>query len=283
MPEARFLANKNGVNQTLTDAVATKITFTNEVFDTGSYYNSATSVWTPPAGIILVGANAFINSPSILNNATGLVLLYKNGAEVARSLIASALNFCGPTSLGYVDQCTGADTYEVYGFLDTNASAPFADGSTQLTRFWGEWIATSGTISAAFRADKNGVSQSGIARNTWLTVTFPVERFDIGSKFAANTWTPPAGVVCMTASVGILGNQTAGFLGQMAVAKNGTRAGTALKFAVANDSTTNIVFLDQANGTDAYTVQGYNPATGGGRNFSGLANLTFFSGFSATP
>src|SRR5215510_9262235 len=109
MATPRFLATKGGVDQTLVDAVATKITFTTESFDTGNYYSTATSRWTPPAGIILLGANAFISSPSITTSAICRLLIYKNGSEVARSLIAAQTNYCGPTSIAMVDQCTGAD------------------------------------------------------------------------------------------------------------------------------------------------------------------------------
>ena len=54
---------------------------------------------------------------------------------------------------------------------------------------------------AYFLAHKNGADQTVTTRNA-TQVTFGTEDADVGSHFASNAWTPPAGLVLLQATVG---------------------------------------------------------------------------------
>ena len=71
-----FLANKNGVNQTGSFGTV-KLTFTNEVFDEGGYYDAPNSKWVPPAGRYRITA-AF--STKISGGGAATIELRKDGS-----------------------------------------------------------------------------------------------------------------------------------------------------------------------------------------------------------
>ncbi|MGJ7039140.1 hypothetical protein J2Y63_002395 [Shinella sp. BE166] len=84
--KARFKANKNGTNQTLTDA-ATIVTFGTEVYDVGSMYDTATSRFTPPSGrAFRIYAQLAVSITSgqrsvecrLLKNGTSIAIGYDN-------------------------------------------------------------------------------------------------------------------------------------------------------------------------------------------------------------
>src|ERR1700743_1947262 len=65
---AAFSANKNGVAQTgIPTGVATKVTFTNEDFDGGSFYDAANSSGMPPAGYYQINANLTISAGGVVS------------------------------------------------------------------------------------------------------------------------------------------------------------------------------------------------------------------------
>ncbi|MEK7459950.1 MAG: hypothetical protein AAB628_00115 [Patescibacteria group bacterium] len=132
----QFSVHKNGVQQTVVTNTDTKLTFSTEVFDTNA--NFANSRFTPTvAGKYLLMANAFCE------DATGwcLLRLYKNGAEVAASGVATA----------------GGKVQNVVAILDMNGSTDYVEayvyngggtnigGSSQETYFSGTLI--TGTAS----------------------------------------------------------------------------------------------------------------------------------------
>ena len=133
-----------------------------------------------------------------------------------------------------------------------------------------------------FLADKNGTNQTGFSANVWTQVTFSTERYDIGSYFASNAWTPPAGKIILSANVGNAGTASAGTTAGAAFYKNGSAFAVFWINQPANNGFMSIDCMDVANGSDAYTLYGYNGA-GASRQFAGSIDATFFSGHWISP
>lgn len=117
-------------NQSIATATASAITFTTEAFDAaGLFTPSASRITIPDGGD---GAYRFGAQINFAANATGVrrLMLYKNGAEVARANTSSP-DGTEETFLQieYVDEAVATDYYEVYvyqtsgGNLDCNGNA----------------------------------------------------------------------------------------------------------------------------------------------------------------
>lgn len=137
----------------------------------------------------------------------------------------------------------------------------------------------------AFSAHKNNVDQT-FAAGTTTQVTFGTELYDIGSLYASNAWTPPAGLVSLQAMAYCLGTNAAVndqiFVG---IFKNGTafRWGNAAVLSHTGSlPSSHVSITDNANGTDVYTVWiQYTPASGTPTiTIYGAATVTYFMGVS---
>lgn len=131
-----FLANKNGVAQSLTDETWAKLTFGTETFDNGGYYDTATSRWTPPAGTYLIngrwGTSAF--GPANL----GGIGIYVNGSRVYSNFIADgngAREFT--VAITQIMSLNGTDYVELWGYVNTASSPQDVDGAAEFTTFSG--------------------------------------------------------------------------------------------------------------------------------------------------
>lgn len=134
-----FAAWKNSVDQTsIASATATKITFANEVFDNGSYYDAANSKWTPPAGKIQI--NAFIQwTGGVVDQSDYSILLYKSGSEQVR-VTMRASGTSGVTShISYTFETNGTDYWEIYG-LGGGAGTKTVGGTSVQSYFTGAMI-----------------------------------------------------------------------------------------------------------------------------------------------
>jgi hypothetical protein len=136
-----------------------------------------------------------------------------------------------------------------------------------------------GATKSSFSAHKNGTDQTSFPDATFTQVTFGTEAFDVGSNFASNTWTPPAGKVCMMAAVTATGTITLGNFIGIAIYKNGASYKKGVYPCATNQGNANITAIDDANGTDAYTVQCYLDVTSGTGTISGAADSTYFMGY----
>jgi hypothetical protein len=123
----------------------------------------------------------------------------------------------------------------------SSVDVSYADGYWQLERRW----------KAAFRA-RASADQGSI--NGSATVTFGTENLDIGSYFASNTWTPPAGQVSMHATVRVKSGHTTGDLAYLTIAKNGSDVVYGQLLEIDNGESISVTYVDTANGADAYTV-----------------------------
>ena len=146
MTRANFVSGVGGANtptffasysndQSYNDNTTTKITYDNEVFDTGSVYDPSTNYRFTPGfsgkSYIAAGAWSSDNQTSIYEQR---LMLYKNGSTVmhveneqssSREWKSSYLNLHG------VFSHNDTDYFEVYGYFNTNdgGSAIFPSGS----------------------------------------------------------------------------------------------------------------------------------------------------------
>ena len=123
----------------------------------------------------------------------------------------------------------------------------------------------------AFRADFGGTNFSGFAGSSAFTkLALNNKVFEVGGSHYDNVtnfrWTPPAGVVAISACLATADPITIA-VGQYvipAIFKNGVRIAEGIQmqaFANKADGTT-VLFVDQANGTDFYELFGVVQATG---------------------
>ncbi len=203
--------------------------------------------------------------------------LIAGGTSTALTVTTSQVISSGHITNGYTlyvrtaSASTGAATIAVDGIAavsiktnDGNAivSGSWASGavlilvySSTATAFIAANITTIVSTAASFRASKS--ANQTVSSTAETTVSFNTEQFDIGSYFASNTWTPPAGKVVMGGKV-VFNALTSGANPVVRLKKNGS---TILdEFAIETKSSSNEVYaytfsgIDDANGTDAYTV-----------------------------
>lgn len=131
----------------------------------------------------------------------------------------------------------------------------------------------------AFSVHKNGTDQTGIADNTNTALSWSTELFDIGGYFASDAWTPPAGVVTMSAAATVSGTWTAGSNIGIGFAKNGTLLKRADdRTGAANGGGVVAAITDVANGSDSYTAVIVVDVGSGTATVSGNSALTWFTG-----
>jgi len=112
-----FAANKNGVNQTISSATFTKITFANEVFDNGGLYDAANSRFVAEEGTYV-----FISS---LNFSTGLsdqsryiAEIRRNGTLVHQRIEPQSGAASVSIEIAVLLACEDGDEIEVYGYAE---------------------------------------------------------------------------------------------------------------------------------------------------------------------
>lgn len=137
--------------------------------------------------------------------------------------------------------------------------------------------------TAYFKVNRNNVDQTGLSNNVWTTVAWTNELWDVGSHFASNVWTPPAGLVVMIASLILQGSLANGADG-VAIIKNGSNVSWKAKCAPNAASSTiyeQVTYEDYANGTDTYGVQGI--VNGASPSIGGGTGQTWFTGYWVSP
>jgi hypothetical protein len=134
-------------------------------------------------------------------------------------------------------------------------------------------------LSVGFSAHKNTTGQTGITSGTDTKITFPTEAFDVGSYYDApnSKWTPPAGLVSVSAGMVISGTfTTSGHI--LKVFKNGAVLRQVFTEAATADFGMNISIVDQANGTDFYEIYVFLAIASGTATVSGVVASTWFMG-----
>lgn len=123
----------------------------------------------------------------------------------------------------------------------------------------GAVVATSsqGSSTASFLVHKNGSDQS-VSTTAATKVTFGTEVFDVGSKFATSTWTPPSGTVLIHASVTVTSSvsEASPSTYELKLYKNSAFYKSVAYEAYNTISPFSLVLsvIDTANGTDTYEI-----------------------------
>lgn len=130
-----FSVHKNASDQTgIVDSTFTIITWSTEIFDTGS--NFASNTWTPPVGLITTSATLNTSGTNQALGAFFIVSIFKNGTRFKDQyleVIAAATPISATVSM--VDQANGTDTYDVRVFIDTTGSTGTVSGVATQT-YW---------------------------------------------------------------------------------------------------------------------------------------------------
>lgn len=138
-----------------------------------------------------------------------------------------------------------------------------------------------GTISPkpAFSATKNGTSQTGIASATQTKVTFTTEDFDQGGYYDSTNsrWTPPAGVVRISACISANNSLTTDTGLINSIYKNGAFLKRSQNTVANTFGNAVVSIVDLANGTDYYEVY-VNGTSGGTFDVAGATWNTYFQG-----
>lgn len=127
-PRVAFSAHKNSVDQSVTSAVYTKVTFGTAAINVGSFYSTGTSRFTPPAGYYRLSAT--LNGTPELNPD---VSFYKNGVLHKEWFTSGTV---GQASVTAIVSANGTDYFEVYTY--NSDAVPVIDGDPVLTWFDGE-------------------------------------------------------------------------------------------------------------------------------------------------
>jgi hypothetical protein len=289
-PNVGFSANKGGTDQTGVVGGngangVTKITFTNEEFDTNTNYDATTSTFTPKvAGKYQV--NISIWTGALGDNEYVYLYLYKNGVTV--KTCTKGTNSVGYTTLeisAIIDMNGGTDYLEV--FSNKNGASTwsvmgYADGSYFQAQLLSATTAYSGynmAPSVSFSVVKS-VAQSGFNDNALLKVTFDVEEFDTNNNYDAtlSRFTPAVpGKYQINAGAGIeVGGSGISicFIYKNGVAyKNGEYRQTTGDYYGCDVSC-----LVDMNGSTDYLEVYFLQRTGGTKSVTSNAGTTYFQG-----
>lgn len=167
--------------------------------------------------------------------------------------------------------------------LTGNPTAPTTaagdnDTSIATTAFVQGEFAARTALSASFSAHNNGTAQS-IPNGAFTKLTLGTELFDVGSKFAGSTWTPPAGRPVLLTGTYCCAATVAGCLVTVAIYKNGVefKRGVMQQPQSTGPVSSTVSIVDIPNGTDTYELWAFQNS-GFAQNTVGNANLTHFQG-----
>lgn len=137
---------------------------------------------------------------------------------------------------------------------------------------------------AAFAATKAS-NQTGISSATRTKVTFTTETFDQGGYYdnTNSKWTPPAGRVFITTQIYTTGTWGTGspYYIEALIYKNGSAVASKYAYpVVANLNMMDVVFIDDANGTDYYEAYVYQATSSGNVTVDSSGIYTRFTGTS---
>lgn len=133
-----FKAHKNNVAQTITANTFTDVALATEEFDIGSYYDVATSRWTPPAGIYRVSFVARVDT-GIPDGEAVVVAIYKNGSIVAANNAKQSGSTATSALVTTLVQVNGTD-YISAVVLGSGSGNKDVSGLPAYTHFSGEAI-----------------------------------------------------------------------------------------------------------------------------------------------
>lgn len=111
-----FKANKNGTDQTgIVSATNTKLTFTNELWDGGGWYDTSTSRYTPQVAGRYRFAAAALVSANVVDQQQYVAMIYKNGSLAGQCISHASGTLALSVSVDVTMPMNGSTDYvEVY-------------------------------------------------------------------------------------------------------------------------------------------------------------------------
>jgi hypothetical protein len=217
---------------------------------------------------VTLGGNRTLAAPSNLANGMLLNFAIRQDGTGGRTLAFDAIYDFGDQGTPVLSTAASAVDY-VSGYYDSTSAKI-------LCRF-----RKSASGTASFSAHNNGVNQT-LATATFTKLSMSTEAFDIGSRFAGGTWTPPAGKPVMLIGAMAIGT-VAGALTTVLIYKNGAeyKRGDMQQAQGTGPVVMHVSCIDIPNGTDTYELYGYQ-ATGVNQNTAGGATVTYFQGTTLT-
>lgn len=161
---------------------------------------------------------------------------------------------------------------------DTNIDLTLAGKGSGVVKSNGAKLANGANL-ASFHVTKSSTDQTTVADDTLTQITFDTEAYDVGSYFASNAWTPPAGKVHLNAALYMTGAITAGNAASIAIYKDGAVYKRTVMYAVnTGDAILGVSAMDDASSTNAYTVYGSVNVSSGTVTVKKQSDLTYFQG-----
>jgi hypothetical protein len=214
----------------------------------------------------------------LINTTTGTV----DEANVASSTAEGGAGSADTANTYYTGSAVTSKSFRVVGYLEWPAglgtAGTWSAGPTTIQLFGAGIAPRINTPRIAFLAHKNGTDQTGVADATFTTVTWGTEVFDEGGYFASNTWTPPPGLVFVTATFRLSGTMAAG--SQIAVLlRKGTTAILQCDYgSLTNEGVVNVSAFDYADGVNGYNVQAFANVSSGTVTVGGNTTHSRFMG-----
>jgi len=107
-------------DQAVSGSTTEKVFFPTEDYDRGGYYDPATSVWTPPAGLVHIDVGLFV-AAGVAANGPCSAYIFKNGVMLKAAVIYTPVTAAG-SQISVDDVANGTDYYAVY--INCSAAAP---------------------------------------------------------------------------------------------------------------------------------------------------------------
>lgn len=137
--QAAFSANLNNTNQTgIPGSTPTLVAFNNVVYNIGSFFNTTTNRWTPPAGTVALTVQVFTQGVWPNSNPQS-TYIYKNGSAISQTVCSAQTNqnVCGGA---IEDRANGTDFYQVEVNQAVTSGSVTVNGGNIITYFMGHWV-----------------------------------------------------------------------------------------------------------------------------------------------
>jgi len=137
-----FRANRNGTDQTgVASATTTLVSFNNEVFDDGNCFDTTNAKWTPPAGLVWLGAQIRVINGLIAAGTQVFCQIRKNGTAVVNGIVVEPVaNGAVVVPVAVVDNANGSDYYDVVVNTATTSGTYDVSGAAAASYFSGHVI-----------------------------------------------------------------------------------------------------------------------------------------------
>ena len=137
-----FRADRNATDQIgLPSATSTLVAFNHKQFDNGNYYDTTNAKWTPPAGLVWLGAQVRFQNGLIAAGAQVYCIIYKNGSTVVNEIVVQPVaNSNIIAGVNVVDSANGTDYYQVFVYATTTSGTYDISGAVAASYFSGHII-----------------------------------------------------------------------------------------------------------------------------------------------